>query len=924
VPPSPLGRAGTRSTGIAPVELYGRERELGLLAGLVDDASESGGALIVRGEAGIGKSALLAAVRARASDQKSQVLSATGIQSEARLPFAGLHQFIKPVLDLAGMLPARQRAALLAAFGMSGDARPEPFLIGLATLELIGEASESSPLLLVIDDAQWLDEPTCTVLAFAARRLAAERAVMLIAVRDGMPSPFDEAGLPELRVAGLDERAAAELLDSRSPRLEPELRHRVLAEAVGNPLALVELPDALRQAQLQPDSPLAPSHLPLTTRLERAFAARLRGLPAVTSSVLLAAAADDTGVIDEVLRAASAVTGEIADLGALAPATTARLVEVSGSRLRFRHPLVRSAVYQTATAADRRAVHAALASVLAEQPDRQVWHAAAAAVGTDEQVATQLEAAATRAYRRGATTAAIDAMTKAVQLSSDRITRGARLMSAVSMAYHSGNSGIVPRLLDMAEQFDLPSEQYTWLSWLREAYGSDWSGVAKLEHMVAVANQMREAGHADLAWDPLLSIALRCYWGNPSQSERSAVAAAAERLGAPDEDPALLCLRGWTDPVRFGALVNDQIKRLTPDPSDPAGCFYAGSGATAVWAWDRSLAFFDAAVASLRELGKVALLGRVLASQAWAAVHLTRAPLALSTGAEGARLSREKNDLRWAITADLARAAVLLESGDQDAGEELVRAAEAALLPMGANPMLALAQFARGRGAVVNQRYEEGFEHLSRILDPADHAYHRYAGTWGQADLIEAAAQTGRTEAAAGYLRQLESLAAATAGPLLRAGAAYARPFLASDDLAESLYQSAIRDELGNWPGYRSRMLLWYGVWLRRQRRAVESRAPLRAARDSLDALGYTALAERARQELRASGESSVRKQTEIWDQLTPQELQIARMAAQGMTNREIGQQLYLSHRTVGAHLYRIFPKLGITTRAQLHAVMPE
>jgi len=242
---------------------------------------------------------------------------------------------------------------------------------------------------------------------------------------------------------------------------------------------------------------------------------------------------------------------------------------------------------------------------------------------------------------------------------------------------------------------------------------------------------------------------------------------------------------------------------------------------------------------------------------------------------------------------------------------------------MGANPMLALVQFARGRGAVAQQRYAEGFEELRRALDPADPAYHPFVGTWGLADLIEAAINIGRSDAAATYLSQLESLAAATSGPLLRAEAAYSRPLLAGDDTAEGLYQAALEHELASWPGYRSRMLLWYGSWLRRQRRAAESRAPLRAARDSFDALAFTDLAERARQELRAAGELSSRHAPEAWDRLTAQELQIARMAAEGLSNRQIGQRLYLSHRTVGAHLHRIFPKLGITSRSQLHATIP-
>jgi ATP/maltotriose-dependent transcriptional regulator MalT len=318
----------------------------------------------------------------------------------------------------------------------------------------------------------------------------------------------------------------------------------------------------------------------------------------------------------------------------------------------------------------------------------------------------------------------------------------------------------------------------------------------------------------------------------------------------------------------------------------------------------------------------VVTLAQALVSQAWAGMHLAREPLAAAAAGEASRLARETNQLRWAIAAELAQAAVAAERGDDDAAEAILRPAEAVLLPMGANPILSLVQFARGRGAVVQQRYSEGLAHLARILDPADPAHHPFVGTWGLADLVEAAMHTGDTATAKTYLRQLESLAAQTAGPQLLAEAAYARPLVAEDEAAEALYQTALEQALTSWPGYRGRMLLWYGAWLRRQRRAAESRAPLRAARDCFDALGFAGLAEHARRELRAAGESSSNRAPEAWDQLTSQELQIARMAADGMSNREIAQQLYISHRTVGAHLHRIFPKLGITSRSQLHAAI--
>ncbi len=856
--------------------LHGRDRELAAVTGLAGQVGAGGGgALVVRGEPGIGKSALLAVIRAGAREDGFRVLSAVGVQSEARLPFAGLHQLLRPVLRGADRLPARQRAALLSAFGMSDDAAPELFLIGLATLELIGDAAEGSPVLVIADDAHWLDEPSRAVLAFVARRLAAERALMLIAVRDGPAGPFDEAELPELRLSGLDDDAAGSLLDSRAPGLEPVLRERLIAEAAGNPLALVELPEALRSDHAVA-GPLAPSRLPLTVRLERAFAAQDSGLPAATRALLLVAAADDSGGLGELLSAASALEGRTVTVAALAPAVAARLAEVHGTRLQFRHPLVRSAIYQAANVSQRQAAHKALAGLLAGQPERRVWHRAAAAIAPDEQVAAELDAAAGRAARRGAVAVAIDALTRAAQLSDDPASRGQRLLRAAQMAFESDGPVLGARLLEAADPLDLPHEERTLLSWLREVYVEvSWSGVAKVGSVVELAGRMGPTGRADLVVEPLYAIALRCFWGNPPQEIRSAVVAAAERLSLPEDDPTLIAVLGWADPVQRGALVNDRISRLAPDATDPAAMLNVGSAATAVWAWDLSLAFLDTAVNGLRRQGRVGLLAQALVSQAWAGVHLAQGPLATSAASEAARLARETGQLRWAVAAELALATVAAQRGDADAAEEMVRAAEAVLLPMGANPMLALVQFARGRGAVAQQRYAEGFEDLRRALDPADPAYHPFVGTWGLADLIEAAVSIGRDDAAATYLRQLESLAAATSGPLLRAEAAYARPLLAGDDTAEEEYQAALERDLTGWPGYRSRMLLWYGSWLRRQRRAAESRAPLRAARDNLDALGFADLAERARQELRAAGESSSRRTQEAWNQLTAQELQI-------------------------------------------------
>ena len=904
--------------------LHGRDRELDVLNDLVNRlGSGVGGALVVRGEVGIGKSALLAEVTRQAHRHGMRVLSAVGVQSEARIPFAGLHQLLGPVVHLAQDLPSRQRDALLTAFGVSDQAAPELFLIGLATLEMIGDTAEESPVLLILDDAQWLDQPSCQVLAFVARRLAAEPALMLIAVRNGPDSPFDDAALAELRLEGLDEGAAGALLDANAPGLQPVLRERLIREAAGNPLALVELPSALR-SERNGDGGLPPPRLPMTARLERAFAAQWSELPAASRSLLLAAAADDDdGAAGEALKAAAILEGAEVPVDAFTPATAAQLVEVEGSRLRFRHPLVRSAIYQAASLPQRQAAHAALWQVLAGQPDRRVWHRAAATLGPDEEVAAELDAAAARAERRGAVTVAISALQRAAELSESPASRGSRLLRAAAMAFEFGRPGLGPELLRLAEPLDLPAEERTRLSWLREAYGeAGWSGPAKIGSFVKAAERMRADGQAALALDSLLSVAQRCWWGNPSQESRDAVVTAAERIPLPEDEPALLAVLAYADPVGRGALVLDRISRMTPDAADPAGMHLVGSAASAVWAYDLSLPFLDAAVGGLRAQGRLGILANALVDQAWAAVHLAREPLAVSAAEEASRLARETGQLTLAISAQLAQAAIAAERGHFNVAEALAGDAEAQLLRMGATPMLALVQFVRGRGAVAHQRNLEGFDHLRRTLDVTDPAYQPFVGAWGLSDLIEAAAHTGKKDTAKAYLKRLESLAAATSGSLLKAEAGYARPMVADDDQVEALYQAALERDLANWPCYRGRMLLWYGRWLRRQRRVAESRTPLREARDAFDALVFPGLAEKARQELRASGETSRRRTPQAWDQLTPQELQIARMAAEGLTNREIAQQLYISHRTVGFHLHRIFPKLGITSRSQLHAAL--
>jgi DNA-binding CsgD family transcriptional regulator len=875
--------------------------------------------MVIRGEAGIGKSALLAAVSAEAAGRGMRVLSAVGVQSEANLPFAGLHQMVRPILHLAAGLPARQRDALHAAFGMADAQAAELFMIGLATLELISDTAGNAPVLLIVDDAHWLDQPSCAVLAFVARRLTADPAVMLAAVREGFDSAFSSSALPQMRLAALGVDDAAALLDERAPGLDPVVRTQVLAQAEGNPLALIELPAARWP---RPDDRHLP-RLPMTARLEEAFAARESELPAGTRSVLLAAAADDGGDVGEVLRAVLILDGHEVTADAFAPAIAARLVDSDGTRLRFRHPLVRSAIYHSASLSRRQAAHAALAAVLTGQPDRRVWHLSAAATGPDERVAAELDGAARRAIGRGAADVAISALERAAQLSEDAAVRGGRLLLAAELAFGTGRAGRGAEVLRAAEPLDLPPEQRACLSLLRENFvDASWSGPAKIGSFVAMADLMVAAGHPDLAVESAVTASFRAWYGNPSQEMRTDLIAAAGRLPLADNDPTRLLILAHADSVGQAPGILERIGGIRPADADPVAMLRAGAAASAVAAPNLALGFLEAAVSGLRAQGRLGLLARALVCQTWAGALAGQGRLAASSAEEASRLGRETGQLRWAIVAELATALIAAERGEFTKAEAVTSAAEEELLGMRAHGFLAHVRFVRGRGAVAHQRYEEGLSQLRLAFDTEDIGYLPTVGVLGLSDLVEAAAHTGRREEALGYLQHLEDLAAATSSPLLLAQAAYARPLVAANDHAEALYQVALEQALAGWPCYRNRMLLWYGRWLRRQRRAAESRAPLRAARDGFDALGFALLAETARQELRASGETSRRRIPEAWDQLTPQELQIARMAAGGLSNREIGQQLFISHRTVGYHLHRIFPKLGITSRSQLHAAL--
>ncbi|WP_433275744.1 ATP-binding protein [Pseudonocardia xinjiangensis] len=908
-------------------ELLGRTVEITALHDLVDAAPQRGGALVVIGEPGVGKSALLTAAQRRATERGIRVLRTAGVQSEATVPFAALHQLLRPILPATHGLPEAHREALRVAFGLSDAAPPQLFRIALAVLDLLAESAARAPLVLIVEDAHWLDRGTADVLAFVARRLESDPVILLAAGREGSEHPLADPSLPQLRLAALDDAAAARLLDAHAPGLAPARRERLLEEAAGNPLALVELPRALEDLG---DAPALPPWLPLTTRLERAFAARESELPTRTRALLLVAALNDGDSLAEVVRAAGVLLGAELSVAEIAPAVSAALVTVDETApdetvLRFRHPLVRSAIRQTAGMARRQAAHAALASVLTDQPDRRVWHRVACRLGPDDEAADELEAAATRAARRGAIAGAVSALERAAQLTEDPARRGGRLLRAAELAFEIGRRDLVLSLLHEAEPLELGPLERPRLSWLREMFeAGQWSGSAKVAAIVEIADRLRLGGDAYRALNALLLVALRCWWANPDGHTRELVVAAAERIPVPEDTPELLATLAFAAPRERGAVVLDRVARLDADAArDPETLRLLGSAATGIGAFPEAPRFLEAAVAGLRAQGRLGLLAYALVSQAWTGIFLGGWRVAISAAEEGARLAVETGQPTWATAAKAAEATVVGLQGDQSAAEALATCAEGLSLSMGATPMLSLVQLARGSTALAAGRHADAYEDLRRIFDPGDIAHHGYVRDWVLVDLVEAAVHSGHTDEARVIVHEFEPIVAETRSPLLRVNLCSVRPLLASDEHAEALFRDALGADLSAWPFLRARVAFAYGTWLRRHRRAVESRPLLRAAREAFDALGARTWGERARQELRASGETSRVDVPEGRDDLlTPQELQIARMAAQGLSNREIGQRLFLSHRTVGTHLYRTFPKLGITSRSELHGAL--
>jgi len=910
-------RKGDNQRGMGASGLVGRDAEMAQLDRALAEAAEHGGALFVTGAAGIGKTSLLnvAATDARSRDYK--VLAITGLESEADLPYAGLHQLLQPVLPSAGALPGPQKNALLTAFGMRPGAPPEVFLVGLATLSLMDEVADERPLVVVADDFQWLDGATSSVLSFVARRLESTHILLIVGLRETFQAGIQSPRLPEIQVEPLSETASADLLVSVAPDLDIQTRRLILDEALGNPLALLELPRAFR-LQGTDGREGALRSIPLTDRLERTFSAQAGQLPKLTQAALLLIALDKDPTVSDVLGAMRKQVGEEVTVDVLQPALDAGFVSVAGSTVRYRHPLMRSALDQAATAGQRRYAHLALADVIAD-PDRQAWHRAKAVLGEDEGAAADLEITARRAQDRGSPATALGALELAASMTPHGSDRARRLLAAAELAFQLGDPPAMGRLLDSAARLELSPHDVARMTWLREIFHDGAPGDPNaIARLVGVAREAAAGGDRNLSLNLLQGAALRCWWANPGPAAKNLVIDAVEQIAGDVLDPRALEILALAAPVDAASRIATRVREAAQvDDADPSRTLVLAFAAYAAGDRAESIELMDRAAPLLRAQGRLGLLAQLLAVRGWAGINSGQLRDAIHYVEEANHLAIETRQPIWTAISKMGRAALSGLQGEERTAELLIAEATEPVASLGLSIVLAKAEFSRGVTHLTAGRHSDAFDHFIRMFDPRGPAYHEVVAQAAAPYVIECAVRAGRNDEARRTMTLLEALGKRTPAALVHVGLRFARPLLADDSEAQGLYELAL-DAEPKWPFDFARLEMSYGSWLRRQRRITESRPHLRAAGDMFDALGVQPWADKARAELRASGERIADPSRAPRQPLSPQELQIAQMAASGLSNREIADRLFLSHRTVGAHLYHVYPKLGVASRSEL------
>ena len=909
-PPVLLGRAGERQA-------------LDRLLGDVRDGQSA--VLVIRGEAGVGKTALLQYCARRASGFR--IAQIAGVEAEMELPFAGLHQLCAPMLERLDALAEPQREALTVALGFSSGDTPDRFLVALAALNLLSAVAEQQPLLCVVDDAQWLDGESRQVLGFVARRLVAESVAIVLVARAPADSPEFE-GLPNSPLAGLDEDDARALLARAIPgRLDDRVRDRILAETRGNPLALLELPQGMSAAERAGGFEL-PAARDLPGHIEGHYSRRVGALPETTQRLMLLAAADPVGDATLVWRAAQALGIESSALG---PAGDANLLEIEAV-VRFRHPLVRSALYRSAAVEERRAVHLALAEATDRDsdPDRRAWHLAAAAPGPDEDVATELERSAGRAQARGGLAAAAAFLKRAAALTRDPRRRTDRALAAADFGVRAGAFDAARGMMAAAEVGPLDELQRARLDLVRaEAAYSESRGNAAPALMLRAAKSL-EPLDARLARETYLDAWSSALFAGGLASSVSLAEvsreARAARTPPGDPRPSDALLDGFS-------LAFTEGRSAAAPVLERAATGYAGAdvsveealrwgwlataAAVMVWDYETCLEVATRGVQLAREAGALTVL----------AVSVNVLAQALSLGGEFGRaklLVAEADNVTEATGASVAPYGGLVLAGLEGRENRASSLIDATIEEFAAVGQGTAVQYARWSRSVLRGGQGRYREAMIAAREASDDTPELFVSVWAAIELVEAACRCGDAELAHTALERVLAATAVAPTDWALGIAARCRALLAHGEAADGLYRDAIerlgrtrlRPEL-------ARAHLLYGEWLRRESRRVDARSELRRAHELFSAIGMGAFAERARGELLATGGKVRERTVATRDDLTAQEWHIARLARDGLSNPEIGARLFLSPRTVEWHLGKVFSKLGIRARRELATALP-
>jgi DNA-binding CsgD family transcriptional regulator/tetratricopeptide (TPR) repeat protein len=889
-------------------DVVGRREELRLIDGLIGRLPATGGSLVMHGEAGIGKTTLGRAALARATARGMAVASVTATESEAGVPYAALQEVLHPYAARLRLMRERPRTVLERAFGLVEGESPDMFAVAMATFEFLIDIAAERGLFVLIDDAQWVDGSTARVLSFLGRRVAGDPLVLIMALRDGHPSPILRADLDTITVEPLPETESWQLLTERRPDLTDSAARNVLRLAGGNPLALLELPADVREET---------SAATVSDKVHRAFLARLAGAAAPTRTVLLLAALDDGDSLRELEDAARLLGISQQEFDeALAGAAGDRALAIYDGRFVFPHPLVRSAIVSAASARRRRSAHAALAGVIGPRSDRGVWHKAASASGPDAPAAAELEAMALRATTQGNFSIAFRAWELAATLSPEPADQARCRLRSAEAAVELGRPDVAATVIGSTRPQTLGAVDAARFALLEVSILPRAQAPADLRFLVQHGRNAVEAGDLDLAVDVSLTVAENLDAGGfGAASELAELVAGRLDPG----DPRRLAVLAGPDPASYLQRITETVTAI-----DPAELTKGAELLIRVRAnidADPALAQMQRRLLALyRSRGQLRSIAFMQPVHAWNEITLANWPEALRSAEEGSRLAVEIGFPRWGTGTLIAEAFVAAIRGDQAQAAPLIEESERGALQAGANNVLTGIQLTKGVNHVAQGRYDEAFLAFRRAFDPNDPSHHPVQSGWMLGDLAEAAAHTGRIEEVRGlYARDPRT----PTSPWQKMAEVYAGPFLAADDdTTEGAFQAALSGVVAAWPTYRTRMILEYGSWLRRRYRIADAREQLTIGREWADAFAMRPWSDRARAELRATGAQSAARQPAAWESLSAQELQVAELAAQGLSNREIGERLFLSHRTVGSHLYRLFPKIGVTSRAQLAAVL--